>query len=450
MTVSSPVGMFLDDAQGNAIYINEKCAELVGMPADEALNTDWVPAIHPDDRERVTTEWANAIRNGEEFHQEYRWVHADGEVVWTLGDIVPVRGSDGEVTGYIGTLTDITERKLLEKKRNALHKVREEIWNMQTPEDIEKVAYVVRESLKENRINFENCGINIIDKSTGTTEVYSFNYTGNKLHTIPVPSKGAKTIEQIWSGREPVYRKDLHESDNYDELAIIENIFDYSVRSVVDVPFSQGTLAVSDTGCGMDEETLKLIFEPFFSTKGKLGTGLGLATVYGIVKQHGGNIRVNSDPGKGTTFKVYLPFSDKEYVEKSAREESGGDLHGSKTIMLAEDDEQVRYLARAILEKQGYTVLEAENGAEALTILDAHDGTVHLLLTDVVMPGMNGSVLFSKAAEKCPGLKVLYMSGYTENMIAHLGVLDEGIPFIRKPFSSQALAAKIRHALDNE
>jgi len=111
LTVSSPVGMFLNDAQGNAIYINEKCAELVGMPAEEALNLDWVSAIHPDDRERVTTEWAKAVKNGEEFHLEYRWVHADGKVVWTLGDIVPAIGSDGKITVYIGTLTDITERK---------------------------------------------------------------------------------------------------------------------------------------------------------------------------------------------------------------------------------------------------------------------------------------------------------------------------------------------------
>ena len=114
LTVSSPVGMFLDDAQGNAIYINEKCAELVGMPAEEVINLDWVPAIHPDDRKQVTTGWARAVKNGEEFHQEYRWVHADGEVVWTRGDIIPVRGGDGEVTLYIGTLADITNLKRME------------------------------------------------------------------------------------------------------------------------------------------------------------------------------------------------------------------------------------------------------------------------------------------------------------------------------------------------
>ena len=209
-------------------------------------------------------------------------------------------------------------------------------------------------------------------------------------------------------------------------------------------------LAISDTGCGMDEETRKQIFEPFFSTKGMLGTGMGLATVYGIVKQHGGNIWVYSEPGKGTTFKVYLPAYEKEHVEKSVPEESGGDLRGSETILLAEDDEQIRYLSQTFLIRQGYTVLVAENGAEALKVLESHDGPVHLLLTDVVMPGMNGSDLYAQAAEKQPGLKVLYMSGYTDNVLAQHGVLDEGVQFIQKPFSSQALAAKVREVLNQD
>ena len=209
-------------------------------------------------------------------------------------------------------------------------------------------------------------------------------------------------------------------------------------------------LAVSDTGCGMDEETRQQIFEPFYSTKGKLGTGLGLATVYGIVKQHGGNIWVYSEPDKGTTFKIYLPVSEKEHIGKSAGEESGRDLRGFETIMLAEDNEEVRNLSRTILRKQEYTILVAENGAEALTILESYEGPVHLLLTDVVMPGMNGGDLYVKAAEKYPDLKVLFMSGYTDNIIADHGVLDVGTHFIQKPFSSQALAAKVREALNQD
>ncbi len=207
-------------------------------------------------------------------------------------------------------------------------------------------------------------------------------------------------------------------------------------------------LAVSDTGCGMDEETRKHIFEPFFSTKGENGTGLGLSTVYGIVKQHGGNIWVYSESGKGTTFKAYLPISDEAYVEKRAREELTGDLSGSETILLVEDNKHVRDLGHAILTQQGYTVLVAENGVEALALLASYDSLVHLVLTDVVMPGMNGKELFTRAVNKQPGLRVLYMSGYTDNVIAHQGVLDEGIQFIQKPFTVKGLATRVREVLE--
>ncbi len=206
-------------------------------------------------------------------------------------------------------------------------------------------------------------------------------------------------------------------------------------------------LAVSDPGCGMDDETRENIFEPFFSTKGEQGTGLGLATVYGIVKQHGGNIWVYSEPGMGTTFKVYLPVTEEVRAEKKAREASTGELGGSETILLVEDNGQVRDFGCAVLTQQGYTVLVAEDGAEALTCLSSHDGPVHLLLTDVIMPGMNGKELFTKASQRQPGLKVLYMSGYTGNVIARHGILDEGVEFIQKPFTVHGLAARVRKLL---
>ena len=209
-------------------------------------------------------------------------------------------------------------------------------------------------------------------------------------------------------------------------------------------------LAVSDTGCGMDDETREHAFEPFFSTKGEQGTGLGLATVYGIVKQHGGNIWVYSEPDKGTTFKIYLPVSEEARVEEKTTDKKAIDLKGSETILLVEDNEQVRDLARAILRRQGYAVLEAENGPKALTVLASHDDPVHLLLTDVVMPEMNGKELFAKAAEKYPGLKVLYMSGYTANVIDHSVELEKGIAFIQNPFTIQALTAKVREVLEQD
>ena len=212
-------------------------------------------------------------------------------------------------------------------------------------------------------------------------------------------------------------------------------------------PGRYAMLAMSDTGCGMDKQTRDLIFEPFFSTKGEQGTGLGLATVYGVVKQHGGHTYVYSEPGKGTTFKIYMPVAETTLAQEKKSIKTAKDQKGSETILLVEDDEQVRHLARAILKRKGYSVLAAKNGAEALILLASHDGPVHLLLTDVVMPDMNGRELFRQATETHPNLKVLYMSGYTTNVIVHRGVLDEGVQFIQKPFTVEGLAAKAREVL---
>jgi len=206
-------------------------------------------------------------------------------------------------------------------------------------------------------------------------------------------------------------------------------------------------LAVSDTGSGMADDVCEQIFEPFYSTKGELGTGLGLATVYGIVKQHGGNIWVYSELDVGTTFKIYLPVSVKSPEPLREDEAPPLILEGCETILLAEDNEDVRSLAARMLRHWGYTVLATMNGTEALAVLKAHDGSVDLLLTDVIMPEMSGPELFKEVTEENPDIKVLYMSGYTDDMIAHRGVLDQGIAFIQKPFTSQAIAAKVREAL---
>ncbi len=233
------------------------------------------------------------------------------------------------------------------------------------------------------------------------------------------------------------------------ETALVELDESYAAEHSEVTPGPHVMLAISDTGHGMDAEISKQIFEPFFTTKSKdRGTGLGLSTVYGIVKQHGGNIWVYSEPGKGTTFKVYLPVSGETLIEQEAEEKTHTATHGSETILLAEDDEIVRKLALTVLEQNGYAVITANNGTEALLALEAHDGPVHLLLTDVVMPEMNGRELFNRAIEKHPKLKVLYMSGYTDNVIAHRGVLDERVAFIQKPFNVNDLTAKIREVLD--
>jgi len=207
-------------------------------------------------------------------------------------------------------------------------------------------------------------------------------------------------------------------------------------------------LAFRDTGFGMDGDTLENIFEPFFSTKGEQGTGLGLATVYGIVKQHNGDIEVHSEPGKGTTFKVYLPLAGESSVREKANPKPATSPKGSECVLLVEDNDQVRCLANEILLQQGYSVVSARDGHEALEASERHEGPLHLLLTDVVMPKMNGRELFGRISEAYPDIKVLYMSGYTTNVITHDGSLDEGVQFIEKPFTVKELAEKVRVVLD--
>ena len=208
-------------------------------------------------------------------------------------------------------------------------------------------------------------------------------------------------------------------------------------------------LGVSDTGMGMDDKTKSHIFEPFFTTKevGK-GTGLGLSTVYGIVKQSGGYIWVYSEPGQGTTFKIYLPAVEREAAQVQEEQTSSDDFTGSETILIVEDDDSLRNMVCEILEPQGYSILEAQNGIEALRVSESHSGQIHLMLTDVVMPKMGGRELEEHLRPLRPDMKVIYMSEYTDNAILHHGVLSPGIEFLEKPFTPAGLRKKVREVLD--
>jgi CheY-like chemotaxis protein len=216
-------------------------------------------------------------------------------------------------------------------------------------------------------------------------------------------------------------------------------------------PGAYATISVSDTGEGMDAETLRQIFEPFFTTKeeGK-GTGLGLATVFGIVKQSGGDIRAESTPGEGTTFTICLPRAAAPVVRLAPASAAARVPGGSETILLVEDEELVRNLERDVLEKGGYTVLEAVGPSHALEIARAHSGVIHLLLTDVVMPGMSGDVLARRLVAERPDLKVVFSSGYAADVIEHRGVLEPGTAFLPKPLTPSSIATKVREVLDGE
>ncbi|OGP89488.1 MAG: hypothetical protein A2156_11115 [Deltaproteobacteria bacterium RBG_16_48_10] len=234
------------------------------------------------------------------------------------------------------------------------------------------------------------------------------------------------------------------------ETANAELDEEYARRHVAVIPGRYVMLSVSDTGAGMTPEVRDKVFEPFFTTKeSSKGTGLGLSTVYGIVKQSGGNIWVYSEPGKGTTFKIYLPRVDEplgEVVREKAAE--GGLPRGSETILIVEDDEDVREVAVRILKMQGYRVLETSQGSDALHQCGHEAGPIHLMVTDVVMPEMNGPELAKRLSPLRPEMKVLYISGYTDNAIVHHGVLEKGVNYIQKPFTVEGLARKVREVLD--
>ncbi len=226
---------------------------------------------------------------------------------------------------------------------------------------------------------------------------------------------------------------------------------DYAKRHMDVRPGPYVMLAVSDTGVGMDEETQTHIFEPFFTTKEQgRGTGLGLSTVYGIVKQSDGHIRVYSEPGKGTTFKIYLPRVEENGVKEKEQPKSKSLPRGNETVLVVEDDDALLNMAERILATAGYNVLKAANGGEALVLCEQLKNPVHLLLTDVVMPVMSGVDLAERLVQIMPGIKKLYMSGYTKGLISEKPLLEEGVQFIGKPFRLSALLLKVREVLDGD
>jgi CheY-like chemotaxis protein len=226
---------------------------------------------------------------------------------------------------------------------------------------------------------------------------------------------------------------------------------DYCADHAGFVPGEFVLLAASDDGCGMDKETLDHIFEPFFTTKDvHRGTGLGLSTVYGIVKQNNGFINVYSEPGKGTTFRIYLPCHVGEAEKIRAEIVTEIPPSGNEMVILVEDESAIREMGRMMLEKLGYKVLTASAPEEAVRLAEEHPGDIHLLITDVVMPGMNGRDLADELRTFYPDIKILFMSGYTADVIAHRGVLEEDVQFIQKPFSMKDLGVKVREVLDAE
>jgi two-component system cell cycle sensor histidine kinase/response regulator CckA len=332
----------------------------------------------------------------------------------TRGGAEEIRSAGERAAGLVSQLLAFSRKQVLQPAIMSLN---------DTVHDMDKMLRrIIGEDIKLKTILAPN--LDLIEADTGQIEQVIMNLVVNARDAM---SRGGKiTIETANAELDEEYAR--------------------SHISVIPGPYVM--MSVSDNGAGMTKEVQEHIFEPFFTTKEKgKGTGLGLSTTYGIVKQSKGNIWVYSELGKGTTFKVYLPCVEKQAYVKEKKGKKAGPVTGSETILIIEDDEMVRKYTERVLKGSGYRVLIAANGDEAVRIAGEHEGPIHLMLTDVVMPGMSGQEIEERLRTLRPDIKVLYMSGYTDDAIVDNGVLDKDKMFLQKPFTIDALAGKVREVL---
>ena len=477
---------------GQWLYVSPQVETILGYAPDEwlAKSQDWLKLVSPEDH--ATVEIAEeASKRGDPFQAEYRITRKDGKVVWVSDTAVVVPGSDRHPV-MEGIIVDITERKQLEiqlqrsqrmeavgrlaggvahdfnnlltvikgytelalNRSGVLPAVTADI--QQIDHAAERASALVRQLLAFGRkqvlqpkpldLNSIVMSLDKLMRRLMSEDIAMITRCADKLGTVKAdPGQIEQVIMNlVVNARDAMPNGGLLTI----ETSNAELDASYALDHATVRPGRYVMLAVSDTGTGMDGETQAHIFEPFYTTKASgRGTGLGLSTVYGIVKQSGGYIWVYSEPGHGSAFKVYLPRIE-ETVEAAKRSEKRVTRKGTETILLVEDEEAVRDLAQLLLEGAGYSVLVAETAAGAERLCASHAGKIHLLLTDVVMPGMSGRELARRITSRFPKTRVLYMSGYTDNVIASDGMLEPGIAFLQKPFTPAALAEKIREVLE--
>jgi two-component system cell cycle sensor histidine kinase/response regulator CckA len=492
----------VEDGQPISTSHGPGCVAVTGYTSKEyeADPYIWYRMVYEEDRQAVLEQAASALIGESTQPLEHRMIHRDGSIRWIRNTPVIHKDEQGRVISYDGFISDITERKRAEEEMKTLEEqfrqsqkmeaigrlaggvahdfnniltvigghceisllgLREEDPHRENIMEIKRVAdraaNLTRQLLAFSRRQIIQA--KILDLNTILKDMNKMLYRiiGEDIELIMDLSEGlgkVKTdpgqIAQVILNL-AVNARDAMPSGGKLLIETANMEFDevYARSPVGMKPGHYVMFSISDTGVGMTPEVKERISEPFFTTKemGK-GTGLGLSTVYGIVKQSGGNIWVYSEPNRGATFKIYLPRMD-EFVEESG--EKTGDHktpRGRETILLVEDEKAVRKLVIEFMNKQGYTVLKACHGDEALQICKKHKGLIHLMVTDVVMPGMNGRELAENLSPLHPEMKVLYISGYTENAIIHHGVLDPGTSFLQKPFTLDVLARKVREELD--
>jgi len=477
---------------GRWYYVSPQIESILGFTPEEWLegSENWLRHVHPDDHAAVNAAEAAGLQ-GKSFQAEYRVTRKDGRTVWISDTATITQGSENHPV-MEGFMVDISERKLMEMQSQQARRMEAvgrlaggiahdfnnlltiikgytELARQRTEgqtalrNDIERIddaseraAALVRQLLAFSRkqvLQPKNLDLNGI---VGGLEQLLRRLMGEdiRMHVKMSPDLGTikadpSQIEQVLMNLVVNARDAMpHGGKLTIETCNAELDHAYASEHVSVKPGRYVMLAVSDSGTGMSPETVAHIFEPFFTTKGGTrGTGLGLSTSYGIVKQSGGYIWVYSEPEHGTTFKVYLPRVAEDAEPVSTVRLKTAAQKGTETILLVEDEEAVRDLTETVLTSFGYKVIVTQDPEHALTI--AESGTqIHLVLTDVVMPSMSGRELVRKLIAKHPHLRVLYMSGYTDDIITNGGVLEAGLAFLQKPFTPAALTQKVREALD--
>ena len=499
----APLGSYLNDANGNTIYSNPRLEAIFGLSADEIVAGMWRDAVHPDDRERLFAGCETFFRSDDdEMRYEYRIVRRDGAVRDVVVEQVRLRTPDGNTEGYIGIIDDVTERRALESHLRQSQKL-EAVGRLAggVAHDFNNLLTVIGnygEFLKRE-IAPDSAGRADLEELLGATrraaaltrQLLTFGRQQLSVPKLLDPNTVIRGVEEMLRrliGEHIAFVTDLDPDagrvlvdpgqleqvlvnlavNARDAMAsgglltietertrltagdLLHPSADGGVTALVGKPGDHVVVRVTDTGLGMDDAIQRRVFEPFFTTKphGR-GTGLGLPTIYGIVAQAGGSLRLRSAPGRGTSVEVCLPRYD---ALDAAPPVSAPDVTapivttGRETILVAEDEAAVRESVRRILERAGYTVIEARHGADALLLWRERRDEIALVLTDVVMPEMRGNELASSVRAEAPDAKILYMSGYSSEP-ARSDVLP-GAVLIEKPFDPETLLRAVRTSLD--